>query len=410
MKYVTDIIMGQSPDGNLISDEGTRPFMQGNSEFTERYPKVTKFCDFPNKSSRIGDILMSVRAPVGAVNISNAIYGIGRGLCSIKAINLEKLYLYFTLISAQSAFLYYSNGSTFDAITIDNIDNFFLPIPPIAEQQAIAAYLDHKVGQIDSAVSGINAQIADLKAYRQSVISEAVTRGLDPDAPMKDSGIEWIGKIPQAWDEIKLKYGVKMVLGKMLEDKEPKFNNGEYTLEPYLKSRNVGMLEVYNKIDQVDKMWFNSKEKDIYELKEGDLIMNEGGDIGKVAIWKESGFKCYIQNSVHKLTPHTNIFNHIYLQYLMAAISQKGYFKKIVSSISIAHLTKEKLAETVLLLPPLSEQQAIADYLDEKTEKIDASIKALEAQVADLQALKQSTISEAVTGKVDVRDWKPSDN
>lgn len=213
----------------------------------------------------------------------------------------------------------------------------------------------------------------------------------------KDSGVEWIGEIPEGWKISKIKFEVDMVLGKMLEDKEPKNNDGCYTLEPYLKSRNIGMLELYNNIDQVDKMWFSSKEKAIYELKDGDLVMNEGGDIGKVSIWKNPGFKCYIQNSVHKLTPHFNVTDAAYLQYLISYIATRGYFNKVVSSISISHLTKEKLAETPLILPPLPEQRAIAAYLDHKVGKIDASVAAIDKQIEDLKAYRQSIISETVT-------------
>lgn len=212
----------------------------------------------------------------------------------------------------------------------------------------------------------------------------------------KDSGIEWIGMIPEGWSTSKVKYEVNMVLGKMLQSVEPTPNNGEYTLEYYLKSRNIGMLEVYNQEDQLDKMWFNSQEKDLYELKAGDLVMNEGGDIGKVSMWRPTDFKCYIQNSVHKLTPGENLVPE-YLQYLMAFTAFKGYFSAIVSAISIAHLTKEKLADTPLILPPLPEQQAIADYLDYKVGQIDTSVADINSQIEDLKAYRQAVISEAVT-------------
>lgn len=213
----------------------------------------------------------------------------------------------------------------------------------------------------------------------------------------KNSGVEWIGEIPEGWSLSKLKFETDMVLGKMLEDKEPQNDKGSYTLEPYLKSRNIGMLEVFNDIEQLDRMWFNDKEKTQYELKDGDLVMNEGGDIGKVSLWKDPGFKCYIQNSVHKLTPHRDVLDSTYLQYLVSIITTKGYFNTVVSSISIAHLTKEKLAETPILLPSLSEQQAIASYLDHKVGQIDASVSAINTQIDDLKAYRQSIISEAVT-------------
>ncbi|MBQ9346783.1 MAG: restriction endonuclease subunit S, partial [Oscillibacter sp.] len=112
MKYVSDIIMGQSPDGNDIQADGNILFMQGNREFGFLYPEPTLYCDKCSKHSRVGDILLSVRAPVGALNLSDKIYGIGRGLCSIKPIGINREYMYFYLLKSQSDFDYYITGTT----------------------------------------------------------------------------------------------------------------------------------------------------------------------------------------------------------------------------------------------------------------------------------------------------------
>ena len=111
-KYKTDIIMGQSPNGNEIKTEGIIPFMQGNKEFGTKYPSPTIYCETCNKFCRIGDILMSVRAPVGAINEADKVYGIGRGLCSIK-VNDEyvKDFVKYYLIKSVNDLKYYSNGS-----------------------------------------------------------------------------------------------------------------------------------------------------------------------------------------------------------------------------------------------------------------------------------------------------------
>lgn len=362
---------------------------------------------------KVGDVLLSKDGTVGR----SAIVGNNNGFVCLSSLGILSpkagLFSGYLKRSLDSIMLQYQMnramaGSALKRITISKINEFCMLLPPLSEQKAIAFYLDYKAGQIDASISAINTQIDDLKSYRQSIISEAVTKGLNPNVPMKDSGVDWIGEIPEGWSLSRIKFETDMVLGKMLEYKEPKNNNGSYTLEPYLKSRNIGMLKVFNDIEQLDRMWFNDKEKTQYELKDGDLVMNEGGDIGKVSLWKDPGFKCYIQNSVHKITPHRDVLDSTYLQYLVSIITSKGYFNTVVSSISIAHLTKEKLAETPILLPPLSEQQTIASYLDSKTSKIDATIASLESQRDDLNALKQSIISEAVTGKIDVRDWKPN--
>lgn len=209
----------------------------------------------------------------------------------------------------------------------------------------------------------------------------------------KSSGIDWLGEIPSHWVVCKIKHRISMVLGKMLQSKMPQVDG--YSLEKYLKSRNVSMLEISG-LDNLDEMWFSDSEKNIYLLKEGDVVMNEGGDIGKVALWKPLSFCCYLQNSVHKLTPNDTV-NSSFLTYYLASISFLGFFQSIVSQISIAHLTKEKLANTPLVVPSYEEQEAIAGYLDEVTAKVDALMAEKRAQVEDLRKYRISLITETAT-------------
>lgn len=209
----------------------------------------------------------------------------------------------------------------------------------------------------------------------------------------KSSGIDWLGEIPSHWVVCKIKHRISMVLGKMLQSKMPQVDG--YSLEKYLKSRNVSMLEISG-LDNLDEMWFSDSEKNIYLLKEGDVVMNEGGDIGKVALWKPLSFCCYLQNSVHKLTPNDTV-DSSFLTYYLASISFLGFFQSIVSQISIAHLTKEKLANTPLVVPSYEEQEAIAGYLDEVTAKVDALMAEKRAQVEDLRKYRISLIIETVT-------------
>ena len=312
---------------------------------------------------------------------------------------IDNYFIYWALQSPN--FGYYSglvqSGTTMASLSQEKIGNYRLALPPLSEQQRIATYLDTKCGEIDELIGIQEKFIEELKTYKQSVITEAVTKGLNPNATLKDSGVEWIGEIPEEWEVCRLKNIANLVLGKMLESKKPECENDEYTLEYYLKSRNIGDLELLNNIENVDQMWFNEYERHIYELKEGDIVMNEGGDIGKVSLWKDKGYKCYIQNSVHKITPLNNV--PAFLQYALYHAKVKGYYQSIVNAISIAHLTKEKLCNTPLALPPLSEQRSIATYLDNKCSQIDSLIALKQTKIDELKSFKKSLIYEYVTGK-----------
>lgn len=175
-KYKTDIIMGQSPNGNEIKTEGSIPFMQGNKEFGTKYPSPTIYCETCNKFCRIGDILMSVRAPVGAINEADKVYGIGRGLCSIK-VNDEyvKDFVKYYLIKSVNDLKYYSNGSVFEAITTEILNNFYLLEIPLTEQRDIVKYLDNRCDEIDDLISNKEKLITELESYKKSLIYEYVT-------------------------------------------------------------------------------------------------------------------------------------------------------------------------------------------------------------------------------------------
>ena len=135
----------------------------------------------------------------------------------------------------------------------------------------------------------------------------------------------------------------------------------------------------------------------MYELHENDIIINEGGDIGKVTLWKSSEQPYFIQNSVHKVSLDEGIPK--FIMYWIFSLSKRNYFWSIVSQVSIAHLTKEKLSNAPIVFPPLPEQQSIADYLDKKCAEIDGLKAKLVKKRETLKELRQAIISEVVTGK-----------
>ena len=210
----------------------------------------------------------------------------------------------------------------------------------------------------------------------------------------KDSGISWIGQIPDHWTVMRLKHAARIVLGKMLCNNPPDNSLEDYSLEKYLKSRNIGQLRLLAKEDDVEEMWFSESEKQLYKLHKGDVVTNEGGDIGKVGLWNEN-YDCYIQNSVHKITPKIG-YDSRYIMYYINMAAGKDYFLSIVSQVSIAHLTKEKLSNTPFLAPEFEEQKSIADYLDSECKKIDVLIEKEGNRIELLKEARLSIVTKAV--------------
>lgn len=249
----------------------------------------------------------------------------------------------------------------------------YIPIPPLPEQQAIASYLDKKCGEIDSLVGLQEEMIAELKAYKQSVITEAVTKGLDPDAKMKDSGVEWIGEVPEGWEVCKLQYVVSLQSGQNLIT-EQIADNGDY---PVFGGN--GIRGYYN-----------------YFLLEGDyvLIGRQGALCGNINYAKgrfwptEHAVVCYPRQEVNLLWLGETLRSMNLGQYSLSA-AQPG-------------LSVDRIKHKYIPLPPLPEQQAIATYLDTKTAEIDQLITIKQQKITELKEYKKSLIYECVTGKKEI--------
>lgn len=270
-----------------------------------------------------------------------------------------------------------------------------VPVPPYLTQQSIANYIDTKTAQIDRQIDLLGQKATQYGKLKQSVIVAAVTRGLDKFVPMKGSGVEWVGEIPAHWEVKRVKEIGLVVLGKMLDNvkSENKF------LRSYLKSKNIGWLKVED--TNIEQMYFSVADMKSYRLKRGDILLSEGGEVGKTAFWNDEIKECYIQNSVHKITVYKNNCARFFLyqSFLLGSIK---YYDSIVSHVSIKHLTKEKLSRVSWVRPPLVEQVAIAEYLDDKIAQIDSIVTAINSQVDKLKALRKALINDAVTGKIKV--------
>ena len=207
----------------------------------------------------------------------------------------------------------------------------------------------------------------------------------------KDSGVEWIGKIPETWGTCKVSQLYNVQLGKMLQ---PNQITDTDTYENYLCAANVGQNAL--KFFPLRQMWIQKKERDIYSLSKGDLIVVEGGDVASCDIIKDNVNNLFFQNALHRVRAKKG-YTVDYLRYVLMTAKAVGYIDLICNKATISHFTKEKFENLVIPISHISEQQRIADYLDEKCGEIDSLIGLQEQMIKKLKAYKQSVITEAVT-------------
>ncbi len=288
------------------------------------------------------------------------------------------------------------------SVSASNIKNIKMPLPPLPEQQAIANYLDEKCAQIDNITATINEQIEVLKQYKKSVITEAVTKGLDPNVPMKDSGVEWIGQIPEHWNIEKFKYdftfskGLQITKADLTEEGCPvisygqihsKINNSVSVNFKLIRFVDDSYQEDKNAITQYgDIIWADTSED--YDGIGNSIFIDSNKNIF-------AGYHTIITRPLFdKLTK--------YFAYLFQTDIWRLQLRKQATGIKVFSITQKMLKNSSILIPPLSEQQAIADYLDDKCAQIDAVVADKQAQLETLAAYKKSLIYEYVTGKKSV--------
>lgn len=307
--------------------------------------------------------------------------------------NIYHKYLFYIVTSCISQYKWLFTTATINQLTSSMLGEIFAPfINNNLEQKSIATYLDQKCGEIDELITLQEEMITKLQRYKQSVITEAVTKGLDKNVPLKDSGIEWIGKIPEYWKISKIKNHYNVILGKMVE----KNNDSNTSGENYLCAANIKWNGVDTEINK--KMYFSDVEKEKYLLQYNDVLIMEGGMAGTTCLYKNEFSPCYVQNSVNVCRAKKD-FNNKFLYYWMYVPYYNGYVDTICNKATIKHYTKEKVQSTPILVPSLSEQQSIADYLDQKCSEIDELIFIKQQKIEKLKDYKKSLIFECVTGK-----------
>ena len=381
LKYIAHIEMGQSPYSSFYNKDGIGvPFLQGNADFKGLYPQPQVWTTDGNKYSQKNDILISVRAPVGELNISNDRYSIGRGLAALRFNKKSNFkYFYYLFIKSKNYFDSVSTGTTYSAISTNDIKNIIIAVPPIDQQTKIGKYLDHKTSKIDELIKKNEKLIELLKEKRQAIISQAVTKGLpaaaaaqaglDPNVKMKDSGIEWLGKIPEGWDLRRLKYVCSTY--------------AEYGLNIAAENYQIDGIRFIRTTDIDD--YGNLKEEGVYldellskhyVLNDGDILISRSGTIGRTFLFdsKKNEKATYAGYLVRFCLDRKETVPK-YIFYFAQSHSFFEWLKTQLIETTIGNVNGQKYANLLVTLPQKEHQTQIANYLDQKTSKIDGLIK-----------------------------------
>lgn len=279
--------------------------------------------------------------------------------------------------------------------------NISIVSPSLSEQQKIADYLDKVCGEVDEMIALQEKMIEELKAYKQSIITEAVTKGLNPNAPMKNSGIDWIGEVPKHWNLIHF-YKINWIRAR-LGWKGLKADEYTETGYPFLSAFNI----INDKLVWEDLNFINQNRYDEspeIKLSTGDLLLvKDGAGIGKCAVVDELPFgEATVNSSLAVVSPNSEIIDsHFQYYYFKSAIFQNTIWLLKIG-MGVPHLTQENMRDIVIPNPPLSEQQSIASYLDTKCSEIDSLIAIKQQKITELKEYKKSVIYEYVTGKKEV--------
>jgi len=296
---------------------------------------------------------------------------------------------YFTSTSQQTTNLASTNSG--------KIRSFPLTLPPLAEQRQILSFLDEQTTKIDALIAKKQRLIELLQEKRTALISHAVTKGLGPGAPLKETGVGWIGTIPDHWACAPLNARYRVQLGKMLDAKRITGDN----LAPYI--RNIDVQWDHVNVNELPEMDFDINDRNKYLLLANDLLVCEGGEAGRAALWKEELAECYYQKAIHRLRPYSYKDMPRFLFYVLYAAAKLGVFVAEGNQNTIDHLTAEKLRRHRLPFPPLDEQRRIIAFLDQEKTRIDALISDIIDAIEKIREYRTALISATVVGKIDVR-------
>ena len=336
-----------------------------------------------------GSLMYSFKLSVGTVAFCGEDMYTNEAIASFIPQKNDLKYLFYC---APIFIIHNANRNIYNAPLLNQelIKNALICLPSLNEQTAIVTYLDTHCAKIDNLISIQQKRIALLQELKQSVITHAVTKGLNPNVEMKQSGVEWIGDVPKHWKVLRGKYALSVLSGFPFDSQKFEFeDNGVYMPLIRIRDINGSSTEVY----------YSGSYPIESVVKTGEVLIGMDGDFN-ISKWK--GTNALLNQRVCKLREDSSMNTH-YAFYMLS--SPLKAINSVTYATTVKHLSVYDIYNAFIPVPPISEQAAIASYLDHKCATIDTSISNAQHQIDLLQEYKQSLITEVVTGKRKVTDY-----
>lgn len=311
---------------------------------------------------------------------------------------IDYKFVFYAILSAKEELLLCARGGTQPNISQEILKQFRLPLPSLQEQTAIAAYLDTQCAKIDEIIAEAKASIEDYKQWKASIIYEAVTKGLDPDAEMKDSGIEWIGEIPKEWRVCKTLHALSMPITDGPHTTPELFDDGVPFISAEAVSCGNGYIDFSHKRGFVSEEFYQECCKKYIPQIDDIYMIKSGATTGRVAI-VDTGERFTIWSPLAVFRANNK---RMLPRYLFYFVQSDAYQKQVAYGWTYGtqqNIGMRTLETLKLCLPPIYVQKYISDFLDRNCTTIDKLVVEKQALIADLETYKKSLIYEVVTGK-----------
>ncbi|CRZ54342.1 restriction endonuclease subunit S [Vibrio cholerae] len=417
MKWITNLYAGGTPSKDNLSfwENGSIPWLNSGSVNQSVIKKPSAFITrdaFNNSSAKW--------IPKGSLVMALAGQGKTKGMVAQLAIEstcnqsmaaivpsqiVYPRFLFWWLTSNYQKIRNMAGGDLRDGLNLDLLGNISCPIFECKEQQKIANFLDHETAKIDTLIAKQEKLIELLKEKRQAVISHAVTKGLNPQAPMKDSGVEWLGEVPEHWTVGRVKNLAKLIS----KGTTPSTIGGDFIDKGirFLKGENIGKSLFVNP----SPTFYISEEVDAQlsrsRLQENDvLVIIAGATTGKASILTKELLPANTNQAVSFIRPKKAIYSKLITLWFSTEFAQRIIWMGAVQAAQ-PNLSMENLGNLPIVLPDEVEIAPLLNEIDKKVEQFDALIIKANSAIELMKERKTALISAAVTGKIDVRDWEP---